>query len=112
MHHFADLWGREIPVGIGKVCFLAVQRPTLEEVLPEIACTGVKRIVIQPHLLFPGSLIAQIRSKVEAARQMWPASQWVVTGPLGPDRLLAEAVVAIASSQESLKEPAGSGCRN
>ena len=97
MYQFAELRRRETPVGSMKVCFLAMEKPSLEEALAEVGAARYQRVVVQPHLLFSGYLSHRVDHEIEAAREHWPASDWVVTEPLGPHPLLAEAVAEIVS---------------
>lgn len=108
MLRFAEL--RRETAGGDRVetCFTAMERPSLAETLPRIAKQPVRRVVVQPHLLFSGYLASQISVAVDQAQASWPTIQWVVTEPLGPDRLLAEAVVEIATG---VGEPAVLGWR-
>ncbi len=98
MHHFAELRSRETPVGSAKICFLTGGRPLFQEILPEIARGGARRIVIQPHLLFAGCLVEKIGAQIEAVRPKWSGSDWIVTEPLAPDPVLAETVAMLAST--------------
>jgi hypothetical protein len=57
--------------------------------------------VVQPHLLFAGLLLADLRASVDRmVRQMpadqYPAKQWIVADHLGPDMQLATAVAEMA----------------
>jgi sirohydrochlorin cobaltochelatase len=87
---------RQAPALRIEPCFLAMAGPSLEESLPRLAASDAHRIVVQPHLLLPGKLTRRIAACVERARLEWPHKEWVVTGPLGPDPLLAEALLAQA----------------
>lgn len=102
MLRFADLRRQASEVGVVETCFTAMERPLLAEMLPQVGKRAVRRIVVQPHLLFSGYLSRQVCSAVEQARASWPAINWVVTEPLGADPLLAEAVVAIAGQRDEL----------
>jgi sirohydrochlorin cobaltochelatase len=93
---FARLrWERE-PVGWLETCFVAMTRPTLDEGLRMAASMPFERIVVQPHLLFPGELTQGIRAAVGAARERAPDRQWIVTEPLGADELLVRALLSQA----------------
>lgn len=102
MLQFADLRRQGTTVGTVETCFTAMERPLLTEMLPEVARRPVRRIVVQPHLLFSGYLIRQIRSVVEQARDTWSEIDWILTEPLGGDPELAEAVVEIAAQAGEL----------
>jgi sirohydrochlorin ferrochelatase len=97
MLQFASLRRETTSVGHIETCFAAMERPSLAEMLPRVAEWPLRRIVVQPHLLFPGYLAAKIRAAVEQQQAQWPAIDWLVTEPLGADRLLAEVVMEIAT---------------
>ena len=98
---FARLrWERE-PVGWLETCFVAMTRPTLDEGLRMAASMPFERIVVQPHLLFPGELMHGIRAAVGAARERAPDRQWIVTEPLGADELLVRALLSQAGLDRS-----------
>ena len=85
-----------------EIGFVAVATPSLGKVLEEAARTGFRRVIVQPHLLFAGSVLAEIHRLVER-QQLAEAvgansgRQWIVTEALGPDRRLVTAVVDIVS---------------
>ncbi len=67
--------------------------PTLDSVLDEAAQSGLQRIVVQPHLLFAGELLARLRSAVDQCATKHPHAQWFMSAHLGPSELVAEAVL-------------------
>lgn len=95
-------------VGLG---FVAAARPTLAEAVANAAGgvplahraekedtaslprDGVRRILLQPHLLFSGHVQDQVSAAVAAGRAARPEIEWVQVERLGPDPLVAEAVV-------------------
>jgi len=94
----ADLRLAHVEIG-----FVAVATPSLGKVLEETGRTDYRRVIVQPHLLFAGSVLAEIHQLVERqqlAERSRGASgrQWIVTEALGPDRRLVTAVVDIVSS--------------
>jgi len=100
--------------------FVAAARPPLPEALAAAADPldkGVRRILVQPHLLFRGHVEEQVAAAVEAARRTWPGLEWVQVGRLGPDPLVALAVVdraraAFAESDAAEKTPRQTGCES
>ena len=72
--------------------FVAAAQPALPEAIAA-AAAGASRVIVQPHLLFRGHVEVQVSEAVEAARRTHEGLQWVQVGRLGPDRLVAEAVV-------------------
>jgi sirohydrochlorin cobaltochelatase len=99
VRRFAALRGERSKVGRVETCFAAVAKPSLDEMLPFVAAAGFRRIVVQPHLLFQGRLIGDVREAVrqfathETASAKQGSIEWIVAEPLGPEPELAEAVV-------------------
>lgn len=91
----ASLDGTEQPGHLG-LGFVAAARPTLREALDEAADPSrgeLRRILVQPHLLFRGHVEDQVTAAVREARERFPHLEWVQVGRLGPDPLVAEALV-------------------
>lgn len=87
--------------------FVAAARPTLAEAIAaaaDPADPGVRRIVVQPHLLFRGHVEDQVAAAVAHGRGRRPDVEWVQVERLGPDPLVAMAVVAraVAAAGESV----------
>jgi len=97
MHAFAQRRREGMAAVRVQTCFAAMQRPSLSEALPQVSMLDVRRIVVQPHLLFSGYLTRMIQTTVSATAGHRPGIEWIVTEPLGPDPLLAEAVAQIVS---------------
>jgi len=55
---------------------------------------GVRRVVVQPHLLFRGHVEEQVAAAVARARERHPAVEWLVAARLGAEPEVAEALVA------------------
>jgi sirohydrochlorin ferrochelatase len=81
-----------------EVAFLAMARPLLAHVLPQIARQGYDRIIVQPHLLFYGDLFDSVERQVADAASNCPNIQWIVTKPL------ADEPGIVSSATESLKK--------
>jgi sirohydrochlorin cobaltochelatase len=80
-------------VGFG---FVAAARPTLAEALASAADPsgpGVRRIMVQPHLLFRGHVEEQVTAAVDEARRRHAGLEWVQVARLGADPLVAQALV-------------------
>jgi sirohydrochlorin cobaltochelatase len=77
--------------------FVAAARPTLAEAI-ELAsdpgAPGVRMVMVQPHLLFRGHVEEQVAAAVDAGRAKRPDLGWVRVPRLGPDPLVATALVA------------------
>ena len=110
MRRFSQLRRELTPVGELETCFVAKQRPTLPNALTAAAIGEFRRIVVQPHLLFKGQLIDDIRREVERASgdrlpPGLPAAvdvatdekQWLVAAPLGPEPELIDAIIELAA---------------
>jgi sirohydrochlorin cobaltochelatase len=74
-------------------CFAVLGKPQLTDVLKQSASLPYKRIVVQPHLLLRGRFYESICNLVETCHREYPEIDWIVTEPLGPDQLLAQAIV-------------------
>lgn len=92
MRRFAELRGVAAWPN-GAWCFLAMARPTLSEGLERMAAGPAQRIVVQPHLLFPGKLCEEVAAAVARQRAANGSKQWVVARPLGPDPLVVSAII-------------------
>ena len=53
-----------------------------------------RRVIVQPHLLFRGHVQEQVAKAVAQARAEYPGIEWVEVGRLGPNELVAQALVA------------------
>jgi sirohydrochlorin cobaltochelatase len=74
--------------------FAAAARPTLDEAVAMAASLpGVRRVVVQPHLLFQGHVLDQVATAVATARRARPELEWIEVGRLGTDPLVARSVV-------------------
>lgn len=98
---FARLRYEQTPVARVETCFLAMTRPSLVEALNWIAILPVARVVVQPHLLFPGKLADRIAAQVAEAAAAHPDKEFVLVDPLGAEELLVQAVLLRAGSPYS-----------
>jgi sirohydrochlorin cobaltochelatase len=85
------------PVGQVEPCFAVLGKPQLTDVLGQTFAVPYNRIVIQPHLLLRGRFYDSICNLVKTYRRKNPHIDWITTEPLGPDRLLAQAVSEIVN---------------
>jgi sirohydrochlorin ferrochelatase len=99
MRRFAELRAGLAPVARTEVCFLAMARPSLQTVLNQVVQSPYRRIVVQPHLLFHGQLVAQWHACLQVASQQRPDCQWLVARHLGPDPLLVDAIADRAGGE-------------
>ncbi len=80
-----------------KPCFLAMTQPTFEEGLQSAVSKAPDRIVVQPHLLYPGRLLRQGYERVAEMADQTPHIEWVSTRALAPDPRLVECALDLAS---------------
>jgi sirohydrochlorin cobaltochelatase len=82
--------------------FVAAARPTLDEAIENAAAAAgpqagnpgvVRRVVVQPHLLFRGHVEEQVTAAVDRARRAHPGIEWIQAGRLGADLLVARALI-------------------
>lgn len=74
--------------------FYAMTEPRLPDTLKAVAVSGrFDTVVVQPHLLFEGRLHQAILNQTNEAADRHPSLQWLTSGYLGPDPLLADAIV-------------------
>jgi sirohydrochlorin cobaltochelatase len=80
------------PVGRTVVAFLALAEPRVETVVPQIAATDFATVVVQPHLLYPGTLLSRLQ-RIVAVQDRDPRRQhWILAECLGCDRAIARVV--------------------
>jgi sirohydrochlorin cobaltochelatase len=99
MHRFAELRSKSTLAACAEVCFVAKARPSLEASLARAAQSRFRRIVVQPHLLFTGQVLEEVRQAVSAAAVSTSDAQkreWIVTQHLGPSPLVAKAITEAA----------------
>ena len=89
---FARLRWEACPTGGLETCFASMAEPSLEHSLAWAAGLSFRRVVVQPHLLFRGELLARINRTVAGFADEHPQIEWTVAPHLGPDKLAAEAV--------------------
>lgn len=92
MQRFARLRAELRPAGRYEVAFLAMAEPNVDAALEAAGQAGLRRVVVQPHLLFAGDLSRRLADRVEAARRDHPAIDWRLAAVLGPERELVEAL--------------------
>ncbi len=83
MLKFAELRTQATPVSWSSVGFIHAQRPTVDEVLDGLAATSFPWLVVQPHLLFEGELINDLRRQVEYRQSISTSQTWILTETLG-----------------------------
>jgi precorrin-8X/cobalt-precorrin-8 methylmutase len=92
MHRFTQLRAEASPVHHAEAAFIAMATPKYGEMLRTAAKRGFARIVVQPHLLFEGELLTELKRDVELLAVEYPTTHFFVTSHLGPHALLTDAV--------------------
>jgi sirohydrochlorin cobaltochelatase len=91
MRRFVDLRMQLTPAADVTIGFMAGNGPTLAEALDAAERSGIRRIVVQPHLLFQGRLVREVgRQTLERAVRR-PDLEWFMADHLGP----ADEVISI-----------------
>ena len=96
MRRFAQLRHQLTPVAQLHTGFVYGQSPTVTEVLDALANSHCPLAVLQPHLLFEGELISQLREQVADYALRYPSQKWLVTPTLGTDFALAKTLAQLA----------------
>jgi len=80
--------------------FVAAARPSLAEAIEAAALGGaaVRRVIVQPHLLFRGHVEEQVAAAVAHGKTRHPQVEWVVVPRLGPDEQVARALIDRAAA--------------
>jgi sirohydrochlorin cobaltochelatase len=82
-----------------QTAFVALAAPMLREALAELESRGPRTIVVVPHLLFQGEVLATINNVVAKERSV--EQNRIVANALGPDPLLIEAVLERMASVDT-----------
>jgi len=79
---------------VRRTVFYAMAKPTLPESLDELAALGeISDVLIQPHILFEGSIHQSIRSIVDEARSRHSNIRFWCSSYLGPEPELVDALI-------------------
>lgn len=92
-HEFARRRREMTPVAQAENAFLALAEPRVEQVALQVSAGPYQRVIVQPHLLYPGSLLSRLREMVALQEAKGTRQQWVLADSLGCDRAVARAVV-------------------
>lgn len=77
-----------------RTAFYAMAEPPLQDILDELASSQrYKTIIVQPHLLFAGRLYDAIKEQVSQTQSRFPEMKFEVAHYLGPEDLVARALV-------------------
>lgn len=104
---FARLRFERTPLGWLELGFTAMAEPSLARACEVAAQLPFAQVVVQPHLLFAGSLVDRVREAAARAAARAPHQVWRVAPALGVDPLLLRALADRAGlSGPDRKSPA------
>jgi sirohydrochlorin ferrochelatase len=101
MAQFARLHAARSGPRAVEVAFAAMAAPRIGDVLARVGEAPGERIVVQPHLLFHGEILDQIRQSVRDACRKYPNKRFSCAEHLGPSPELAETVLDLARNAPS-----------
>jgi sirohydrochlorin cobaltochelatase len=93
LSQFAAMRARRSSLSRFGHCYVAAARPALAEGLATAASFDVKRVVVQPHLLFRGAVLNDIAAAVCNWQSKRPDIDWVTVSHLGPEQEVVNAVL-------------------
>jgi sirohydrochlorin cobaltochelatase len=102
LREFTARRATQAQVAVAMSCFVAIQRPNLAEALQICRDASQTEVIVQPHLLFCGQLLDEIRAAVEniakqPAVKLDQQKSWYLAPHLGPHALLAQAIAEMAN---------------
>lgn len=83
MRRLAVLRQRRCGAAHLKVGFFAAAKPSVTELLGSLPASKYQRFFLQPHLLFPGELMEQLREKRQELQGNCPQQRYYLAEPLG-----------------------------
>jgi sirohydrochlorin ferrochelatase len=104
MRRFVELRRKQTSVAHVEICFLAMTEPALADCLEQIKGHSATRVVVQPHLLFPGKLTDRIAVEVAVAAAAEPSKEFILVEPLGSGDLLVEALLMRARAARGVDD--------
>jgi sirohydrochlorin ferrochelatase len=75
-----------------RVAYLAMAQPSFDDVAHEVSRLPTQTVVVQPHLLFEGQMLASLKRRV-AELDRESVQHWILARHLGPSPLLVDAIV-------------------
>ncbi len=81
-------------VGQTEFGYMARAHPTLDEAIARAVRSPLKKVIAQPHLLFPGELLTALQRRISEQDEVGDRQQWVVARPLGCETRVAKTVIA------------------
>ena len=99
MRQFAELRVAQLNVVRYQTGFIAGGIPNVDGLIEQASAWECDTVVVQPHLLFEGELIEQLRNKVLQSQLRFPDKQWLISRTLGADSKLADVFLEMAREQ-------------
>lgn len=90
---FAELRQAARPLKMTEMCFVSMAEPALEHRLKNLDYGQVRRVVVQPHVLFSGKMQSYVQDQVNAIAASQSQVEWVVPAHLGVSELLSRTIV-------------------
>jgi sirohydrochlorin cobaltochelatase len=87
---FCRLRWQLTPTHTSQAAFIHGQTPTVDQAMDECASNCTTHVIVQPHLLFSGLLMNELRQQVKQRQEQNPHQRWIITETLGADSKLAE----------------------
>jgi sirohydrochlorin cobaltochelatase len=87
---FCRLRWQLTPTQTSQAAFIHGQTPTVVQAMDECARNCTTHVIVQPHLLFSGLLMDELRQQVKQRQDQNPHQRWLITETLGADSKLAE----------------------
>lgn len=81
-----------------ETAFIHAQSPSVDQALDSLEHRESELKVVQPHLLFEGQLVEELREKVAERQKRDPTKKWVITNTLGTDHQLSVTLASLAEN--------------
>ena len=104
MRQLTELKVAQLSVVRYQTGFFAGGKPNVDGLLEEASQWECESVLVQPHLLFEGELIEQLREKVLQCQQRYPDKQWLIARTLGADPKLADVFLELARQEVEDKD--------
>jgi sirohydrochlorin cobaltochelatase len=99
MRQLTELKVAQLSVVRYQTGFFAGGQPNVDGLLEEVSQWECESVLVQPHLLFEGELIEQLRDKVLQCQLRYPNKQWLIARTLGADPKLADVFLDLAREE-------------
>ncbi|AMV34389.1 Sirohydrochlorin cobaltochelatase [Pirellula sp. SH-Sr6A] len=101
MRLFTELRCKESLVAWSETGFFAGGKPDIDDLLERASRSGCDTVIVQPHLLFEGELIDQLRQRIRERRAAGSGITWWITRTLGADPALARVFLELLKDATS-----------